>query len=1000
MLSNVHGSKAYAIYHKVQTVRHKLSSSPGGYSRKVVKKLLSDPAYLFRKLNKNSSNATILIDPKEQYKEWILRNEPLKKDLLEQQSLSKEFKYRPIISIITPVFNPPKKVLVELIESVLNQSYPFWELCLGEFGQNKKTQKLILEYAKKDKRIKYNFFTENKGIAENSNNCLEIANGEYIALLDHDDTLSPDALYENALKLNEKKYDFIYSDKDKINEDGDRFDPLFKPEWSPHLMYSANYLTHLNVMNKKLVEKVGKWDPSTDGAQDWDLFFKVTENTDKIAHIPKILYHWRVSDTSTAMSIETKPYALQGQINSLDFHLNRVGKKGSAYHTKDLMLAVRWDIEKITKNLVLILMNVSDNLDDIKQNLYFFPDSTSFKFIITNRDKSTETKNKDVFYVEEKDKSNLVKKLVQKSSAENLFIIDSSCEKFSVNMYEEMIGWVNQPEVGYVAPLGLTSRKNLVGSMSVFGLGGISGRVFKGAGIEVSDGMFGSPHWYRDVTMLSPDMLCIKRSRFLKFFIDTTNNLDDNLRLSMIELSKEKYNILDTQAIVTINVPKQDLPPNNMQVSAYQKYKKLCSEGDPYYNKNLSLEYLSPHMDLSDGDVGRLPITSKKMLSNYFTKGTQIVASTEKLNDIKFIEKYDYSGKKVIQHPTKEIKTVQWFLSGFDAVYAGLNNIFTFASHLADNNIENIFYIDTQGDVEKETKLIQSYSNLSGAKIEKYYEDNKLPDCDLAIATLWTTAYYVAKHSSAKKKAYFIQDDETLFYKPGSVSALVEASYQLGLIGIANTSGLKIMYEKKYSGNALLLRSSLNLDNYTNTRLNALPSIPYQVFFYGRPAHNRNGFDLGVAALKKLKQKLGEDVNIISAGADWEPSEYGLSGVITNLGKIPMNKLPDFYSSLDAALFLMFSKHPGVVPSELMVSGCPVVVNKSSDETWKELYKNGLTAVVCLPTVTSLCEGLLQVLTTQKLRNKIIPAAREEAVNYYSLYAEECQQAIKSINKL
>jgi glycosyltransferase involved in cell wall biosynthesis len=279
-----------------------------------------------------------------------------------------------------------------------------------------------------------------------------------------------------------------------------------------------------------------------------------------------------------------------------------------------------------------------------------------------------------------------------------------------------------------------------------------------------------------------------------------------------------------------------------------------------------------------------------------------------------------------------------------------------------------------------------------------YNNDVKsLPATDLAIATLWTTAYFVSDYSAAKKKAYFIQDDETLFYAPGSTTALVEASYQLGLLGITNTFGLQKMYEERYKGTALTLKSSLDLTKYLNTEVKIITKKPFLVFFYARPNHPRNGFELGIAALKKLKEYYGDDVRIVTAGADWEPNTYGLGNVVSNLGKLSIEELPNFYKQLDSALFLMFSKHPGVVPSELMASGCPVVVNSSTDETWNSLYRNNETAVVCLPTATEIFKGLKKALTDQGLRKQIIPAARETVVEYYSNYEKEADRLLRKI---
>jgi glycosyltransferase involved in cell wall biosynthesis len=211
------------------------------------------------------------------YAEWIFENEPTAEQLDEQRILSKEFEYQPKISIILQVFNTPISSLVELINSVTAQTYDNWELCIsnGSFDNQPLSDELG-EYAKTDPRIRILHLPENLGISENSNKALDMAGGEFVAVLDQGDTLAPFALYEVALLLQESpELDLIYSDHDHISTDGKtRLWPLFKPDWSPEIMLSANYISHLTILRTTLVRKAGGFDSSTDGVQDWDLFFE------------------------------------------------------------------------------------------------------------------------------------------------------------------------------------------------------------------------------------------------------------------------------------------------------------------------------------------------------------------------------------------------------------------------------------------------------------------------------------------------------------------------------------------------------------------------------------------------------------------------------------------------------------------------------------------------------------------------------------------------------
>jgi glycosyltransferase involved in cell wall biosynthesis len=279
-------------------------------------------------------------------------------------------------------------------------------------------------------------------------------------------------------------------------------------------------------------------------------------------------------------------------------------------------------------------------------------------------------------------------------------------------------------------------------------------------------------------------------------------------------------------------------------------------------------------------------------------------------------------------------------------------------------------------------------------------EADKLPASDIAVCTQWATAYVLAKYNHTKRKCYFIQDREASFYPKGTISALVENTYKFGFLGIANTPGLLKWYEQQYGGKGVVLKSVVNLSAYAPDRDKPLVlSKPYKVFFYGRPNEPRNAFELGIAALLKLKEQMGADLEIYTAGAQWDPTTYGVDKIITNLGKISYARVPAFYRSMDAGLMFMFSGHPGVVASDLMASGCPVVVNEYNDETWHELYQHEQTCLVATPTAAEVAYNLHRALTDSALRKQLIDGGLAKAKHFYEGYDASFEAVLSHISK-
>jgi len=268
--------------------------------------------YIARKFNIKQLNAT--------YDRWIVENFPDASDLLLQKQKIETFSYKPLITITLPTYNTLEEHLKECIDSVLSQSYEHWELVIvDDASTNSRVRDIIMEYALKETRIKHKFLPVNLHIAGATNQAIKIATGEFVGLFDHDDLLWPNALYEVAAALNkDKNIDFLYSDQDKIVEQKHyHAEPFFKPDWSPSLLRTCNYITHFSVYRRELIKKVGYERGEYNGAQDWDLLMRATREARKIHHIPKVLYSWRVHDNSTAKTMDSKPYVTEAQKSTI-----------------------------------------------------------------------------------------------------------------------------------------------------------------------------------------------------------------------------------------------------------------------------------------------------------------------------------------------------------------------------------------------------------------------------------------------------------------------------------------------------------------------------------------------------------------------------------------------------------------------------------------------------------------------------------------------------------
>ncbi|MFC0271916.1 glycosyltransferase [Metabacillus herbersteinensis] len=464
------------------------------------------------------------------YNKWLQNTEPLSQVELEKQVYNIFFlKEKPLISILMPVYKIPLHLLKETINSVLNQTYPYWELCIAfADSDNKETSNYLKKISQERPQIKLEFLKKNEGISNNTNHCLKMAAGEFIALLDHDDLLTENALYEMVRNINENpKVDFLYSDKDLINDTSlTRSSPLFKHRWSWVTMLSANFPTHFTLIRKSLFSKIGQFDSEVDGAQDWDIFLKASEFAREIVHVPRILYHWRITSSSTASGIEAKPYAKESQIKVLKRYIKKRGLNADLISKKDGTFKLNWDLNHKRSFNVLIYFEgeegigkLIDTLNSLKQQ-YSKPNNVTVivpeKFFMNDNliEEYYGYFNIDILI---EDKINLLNNLsgLNDNNAVNLLILKVGISFENKKLTNDLNAWIQ--ESGYYAASGklINEQGSIINAGYVVNNNKELIEPYKNMG-DNAHTTYGSVNWYREYTAVSECCLMVNREIFEK----------------------------------------------------------------------------------------------------------------------------------------------------------------------------------------------------------------------------------------------------------------------------------------------------------------------------------------------------------------------------------------------------------------------------------------------------------------------------------------------------
>ncbi|MGI6010588.1 MAG: glycosyltransferase family 2 protein [Ruminococcus sp.] len=550
------------------------------------------------------------------YEKWLPKHLPTAAQLARQKETT--FDYMPKISIVVPLYRTPESYLEQLIQSVKDQTYENWELCLSDgSGENSPLKRILERHLKEEKRIKAVFHEKSLKIAENTNAAIEAATGEWIAFADHDDILTPDALFSCVKEMNaHRDAEIIYSDEDKMSMDGHKFfQPHFKPDYNPDLLCTVNYICHLFLAKRSIVDQAGMLRGEYDGAQDYDFIFRCVETSRNICHVPRILYHWRSHEDSTSENPESKLYAFDAGQRAVQAHYDRMGIKAEV--TKGEYLGLyRTRFIRDYDPLISIIIPNKDHTEDLERCIRSIEEKSTYKnyeYIIVE---NNSTQEKTFAYYKELEMRNPKVHVVYwegifnysainnfgatYAKGEYFLLLNNDTEIINPDCLEELLGYCMREDVGAVGARLYYEDDTIQHAGVVIGFGGIAGHCF----VMQPRGYTGYCHRIicaQDYSAVTAACMMVKRSVF-----EEVGGLSEELQVAFNDIDF-CMKIRKTGRLIVYNPYAElyhyesksrgleDTPEKvarfNREIAVFEKkWPDIFRTGDPYYNPNLTLD--------------------------------------------------------------------------------------------------------------------------------------------------------------------------------------------------------------------------------------------------------------------------------------------------------------------------------------------------------------------------------------------------------------------------
>ena len=556
----------------------------------------------FIKILRRGGTSSNLIDNQKCYQEWLEKNN--------NHIEIKKFSYNPLLSVIIPVYNVKREYLVECLESILKQSYPNFEIILiDDNSSNIETLNTLKEYENNSK-IKIKYRKTNGMISVASNDGIKLAKGEFLVLVDNDDKLDQNAFYYLVEALNkDKTLDFIYTDEDKMDIHGKYFEPHFKPDYSPDTLMGMNYICHLSCLRTSLVREVGGFRKEYDGSQDYDLFLRILDKTKKIYHVPRILYHWRETPSSTSLALGNKSYAYIAGKKALEDTLKRRNIKGEVLDnptSSTYLIKYKHDNPKVS---IIIPMKDKVNLTKVCiDSLYNKNTYQNFEIIIVDNN-STEEETLNYFNALKKEHDNVkiltIKEefnysrlnnlAIKETTGDYILLLNNDTEVLDKDFLDYMVGYASRDHVGCVGLKLLYKDLKVQHAGVVLGYGGVAGHIFVTASNK-DIGIFNRLSMPYDYSAVTAACLLVKKSKYLE-----VDGFDENLKVALNDvdfnlkmLKKGYYNVcLNNISLLHYESKSRGYEVTKEQIERFQKEQDYMKkkwgkelENDKYFSSN------------------------------------------------------------------------------------------------------------------------------------------------------------------------------------------------------------------------------------------------------------------------------------------------------------------------------------------------------------------------------------------------------------------------------
>lgn len=519
-------------------------------------------------------------------------------------------------SIVVPLYNTPIKFLGQMIDSVIMQTYTNWQLCLADGSDDEHSY--VGEYVKSiaDKRICYKKLEKNLGIADNTNKCIALADGDYIALFDHDDLLHPSALFEMMKVICEKNADFIYTDEVTfIGKPNNITIYNFKPDYSPDTLRSYNYICHFTAFSKSLIDSVGGFNKEYDGSQDYDLILRLTERAKNIVHIPKALYFWRSHKASVASDVSAKPYVIDSAKRALSAHIERLGLVG---RVEDAIVPTTYKIQYdiIGEPLISIIIPNKDHIEDLEKCLSSVYGKSTYKNfeVIVAENNSIEPKTFEYYKILESKYNNLkvvtwkrefnysaINNFAAKTTrGEYVLLLNNDIEVITPDWIEQMLMFAQRSDVGAVGAKLYYDDNTVQHAGVIVGLGGVAGHAHKGFAYD-DPGYMARASIVQNFSACTAACLLVRKDVY-----NEVGGLDEEYAVAFndidfcMKIRDAGYLIVFTPFAECYHYEyksrgHEDTPEKrarfNSEIFRFQElWGPQIKAGDPYYNPNLSLD--------------------------------------------------------------------------------------------------------------------------------------------------------------------------------------------------------------------------------------------------------------------------------------------------------------------------------------------------------------------------------------------------------------------------